>query len=569
MPVPDWQAYAQDPATIPTSCLGGGGAPANARTPNATVFSESYTAAKAWRASLGVQRNLTPLIRLTVDAIYARGTSQYGFRDLNLNTSGGFQLPAEANRPVFVDPTRIAPSTGAVRLTDSRIEPSFGQVLEIASDLESETKQLTVSLGGITGNGIILQTAYTWSSVRDQSSSSARFGFGGLGAATTAGDPNQREWSRSSYERRHSFLAVVSYPFGTSVELTAIGRFNSGTPYTPLVASDINGDGARNDRAFVFAPEATVDPALALGMEQLLANASAGARKCLENQLGTIADRNSCTGPWEASFDLQLNYRPRFLGLNGNVTISLVTMNLLRGIDELVHGADGAQGWGLRSRPDQTLLFVNGFDPATNQFSYSVNERFGATGSAANAYRPPFQIGIQVRASLGPNRYRAALGRMRGGGGRRGFGGGPGAGGRAGGFARAGGLLAGGLDPQEFLKRFQSLLPNPAAVALELSDSLGLTEPQVRALTVVRDSLIQQTEDMATELRAEIDEFGANQDPRGLMQLIRPKLEQARSNVRRSLDDVRDILTPSQWEQLPEDLRNFRAGQGPGLRRRP
>jgi len=37
-------------------------------------------------------------------------------------------------------------------------------------------------------------------------------------------------------------------------------RFTSGTPFTPLVASDINGDGYANDRAFIANPATTADP---------------------------------------------------------------------------------------------------------------------------------------------------------------------------------------------------------------------------------------------------------------------------------------------------------------------
>lgn len=548
IPTPDWNSYDADAGSIPVAC-NGPSTPRSARAPSATVFDDGFGAPKSWRASLGVQRNLTSLLRLSVSASYARGVSQYGFRDLNLDVNSGFMLPSELNRPVFVDPTLVVPSTGAVRLTDSRIDPAFSQVLEIGSDLESETKQLSVSLGGITRNGILLQTSYTWSSVRDQSSQSVRFGNGRLGGATTGGNPNVREWSRSSFERRHSFLTTISYPFGTSVEITAIGRLNSGRPYTPMVATDINGDGSRNDRAFIPLPEDS--PAIA----QLLQASSAGGKKCLRSQLGRIATRNSCTGPWEATFDLQINYRPNFLGMNRNVTFSLTTLNLLRGIDELIHGADGAHGWGLRARPDQTLLFVDGFDPSTRQFEYSVNERFGATDQRANAFRAPFQIGLQVRATFGPNRTRAALDRLRGGGRRgSGFRGGQGGAGRGGGFGRFG--RRGGFTADDFLERFQALLVNPAAVVLGLSDSLNLTDDQIGQLTVLRDSLATLNDSLARDLRSQLEQSGGGQDPRGLIQLIRPKMQEAQGNARESLDQLRDVLTDEQWQLLPKSLKD-------------
>ncbi len=572
VPISDWLTYLQDDGAIPAACAGGASA-ALARTPTATVFSDSYTSPKAWRASLSLQRNLTSLLRLTISGNYARGVNQYGFNDINLNTNQGFVLTNEANRPVFVDPTSVVPRTGAVRLNDSRIDPQFGQVLEIVSDLGSETKQLTVGLGGLTRGGIVLQTSYTWSSVHDQVSSAAGGGFGAragrrggggggggggnLGSSTTAGNPNIKAWSRSSLERKHSFLATVRYPFGTALEVTAIGRLTSGTPYTPRVGSDINGDGARNDRAFIYDPANAPSTAVADGMSQLLATTSAGGRSCLQQQLGKLAERNSCTGPWQGSLDLQFNYRPNFLGLNGNLTVSVTTMNMLRGIDELFHGAENAKGWGLRARPDQTLLFVNGFDPATQAYQYAVNERFGATNPGANANRTPFQIGIQARYSFGPNRVRDAIDRIRGGGRGGGFREGGGGGlGRGRGFGGGGGGRGRGITGPDFLDRFRSLLVNPADLVLGLSDSLNLSDAQVADIEAVRDSLEAQNEALAAELQQQIEEAGTEQNTRALLGLIQPKFEAAREVAQNSLEDLRRVLTDEQWELLPDAIKS-------------
>src|SRR5207244_10471574 len=220
-----------------------------------------------------------------------------------------FVLGNEHNRPVYVAPSDIVPATGAVSLAASRRDTVFGQVLEIGSDLGSEAKQLTVSLGGVTRRGVVLQASYTWSQSRDQLSAS-RFGAPGFAAATTAGDPNVREWAPSDFDRRHALLGVVTYPFGTSLEVTGIGRLTSGAPFTPLVGGDINGDGARNDRAFVFDPAGTADTTVASALRRLLAGAPDNVRSCLGSQLGRVAGRNSCTRPWHGSLDLQLQYPP-------------------------------------------------------------------------------------------------------------------------------------------------------------------------------------------------------------------------------------------------------------------
>ncbi|HEX9692228.1 MAG TPA: carboxypeptidase-like regulatory domain-containing protein [Gemmatimonadales bacterium] len=562
VPVPDWTAYLDDPASIPSACAGAG-TPLRTRAPSATVFASDFGAPKTWRASLGAQRFLTSLLRLSVDANYARGVSQYGVRDLNLDTSGGFTMASEAGRPVYVGASTIVPATGAVSFIESRLDTTFGQVRALGSDLQSETLQFTVSLGGVTRTGVVLQTAYTWSRVRDQSSQSGRGGgFNSLGGNTTAGDPNVMTWARSGFERRHSLLATVSYPFGTSLDVTGIARLSSGTPFTPLVGNDINGDGSANDQAFVF------DPVAAPAMGTLLNGTPGAVRRCLEQQVGQIALRNSCTGPWQGSFDVQINYRPSFLGLNRRVSISLTTVNLLHGIDELLHASDNLKGWGVGSRPDATLLYVTGFDPVAQTFDYRVNERFGVSNPGAIAVRQPFQIGIQVRATFGPDRGRAALDALRGGGG-RGLGGGGGLGGARPGGAFGGGPggrlgAGGGFTPDNFVQRFRELLVNPARAVLDLADSLALSAEQVASLTALSDSLAALTDSIAQALQTGLDEAGTQGDPRALLQLIRPRLQQAQEHARASVGAVRALLGDDQWNAVPDRIKNL--GQGPQRR---
>jgi carboxypeptidase family protein len=560
IPTPDWTAYAADPTSIPTSCSSGG-PPVQGAAPNVTVFGDGFGAPRAWRASLGVQRNLTQLLRLSVDLSYARGLSQAGFRDLNLVGSPTFGLSAEGGRPVYVPSGDIDSATGAVRFTGSRVDSTLGQVLEIGSGLHSDSKQLTVSFAGLTGRGVMVQVSYTLANSRDQAMG-IRGGFGSGGS--TAGNPNTVEWAASDFQRSHSFLATVTRPFGPAIELTGIARLTSGSPYTPMVGSDVNGDGARNDRAFIFQPGSSTPEEQ--GMGNLLAAAPGRTRDCLARQVGRVADRNSCRGPWQGTLDLQFNYRPAFLGLNRRLVISVVTVNLLRGIDELVHGSDNAKGWGLTLRPDPTLLYVTGFDAAAQRFSYVVNERFGATGSGANALRSPFQIGIQMRFTIGPDRAQEALMMLRGGagfapGGRAG----PGAGGGDGPRVIMGGPGgAGGGGPAAMLSRLDSLLPNPAGVVLNLKDSLALTAEQVTRLEVVRDTLNAHNAALGDSLRKEIENEGANPDPARLMGIARPRLETLRNNMRQAWAQVRGVLTEEQWGKLPERYRNPQ-----GVQRRP
>ena len=549
-PTPDWNAYRANAASIPTACLGGPGPVLPTRSPSITGFDPDFTAPRAIRTSLGVQRRFG-LINVGVELSHALGRSQFGVRDLNLGT-GQFSLGAES-RPVFVPIQAIDPRTGSIPLAASRKVTDYGNVLVFDSELKSRTTQLTLSANGITRNGAFFNASYTFNRSRDQSS----FAFGGaqrgLSGATTAGDPNVREWATSDFERKHSLLLTMTYPVTRSLELTTITRLTAGSPYTPVVGSDVNGDGLRNDRAFVYGARAA-DPTVAAGMARLLARTSGGAAQCLTAQLGRIADRNSCRGPWQTSMDFQLNFRPAVLGLDRRLTMSLVTTNFLIGVDQLFHGRDDLKGWGQVVRPDPTLLVVQGFNPTTQSFTYAVNERFGANGTNTIGVRQPFQLGIQGRYTIGPD-LAAQFRNQFAGGGPRGGGGG------TGGEFRLRGGAAGGPD---MVTRLTSTLPNPAAEVIAIRIALNLTDEQVTRLERTSDSLKLLTKGVADRAQKELAKAGPNPDPGSMFASMRPVFESVRANSAWALKEVQTILTAEQWQQVPDRIKT-----PPGQRRGP
>jgi len=532
VPTPDWAQYAQDPATIPSQCVDTSSAVTISPRPNATVFDPRYAAPRALRASLGLQQQLPGAFTLTVDASYARGVQQYGFRDLNLVTTPRFTLPDEGGRPVYVPADSIVPTTGALTSLDSRVHSQFGQVIAIGSDLQSDTRLLTVGVSRLPPRGATLQASYTYTRARDQSSFSCCAVSQGFAAPTTAGDPNAREWATSAFERRHSFLATVTLPVNSALEVTTLGRLTSGVPFTPLLGSDINGDGARNDRAFVFDPATASDSSVAAAMRGLLATAPSGVRDCLGRQLGRVAGRNSCTGPWQPALDFQINWRPAYLGPGRRLTVSLFTVNLLGGLDEWLHGAANLHGWGFAAAPDPVLLYVRSFDPVARRFSYIVNGRFGATAGANGGVTVPFQIAIQAHLLVGPirpsRRVRALLGE-------------PGA--------------AGGGVPPDFAGRLAQILPNPMSAILGYRDSLRLSADQVARLQAISDSLDAATRDMSDSLNAESRPAGGRADPTALYDRLRLKLAEERRLIRHALEAAQRALTPHQWASLPDAVK--------------
>jgi hypothetical protein len=534
VPTPDWARYMQDGSTIPLQCVDTATAVTISPHPNATLFDPAYTAPRAWRASFGVQRRMLGSYTVSADASYARGVSQYGFRDLNLVRAARFTLPDEGGRPVYVPAGSIVPANGALSSLDSRLDPQFGQVLAIGSDLQSDTRQVTFAFNRVPARGATFQLSYTFSRARDQSSFSCCAASQGFASPTTAGNPNAREWATSSFERRHAFLATVTYPVTAALEVTAIGRFASGAPLTPLIGSDINGDGARNDRAFVFDPATASDTAVARGMRALLEAAPSPVRTCLTRQAGRVAARNSCTGPWQPSFDVQINWRPGYFGRDRRLTLAILTVNLLGGLDQWLHGPAHLHGWGFTGAPDPVLLYVRGFDPAAQRFRYAVNGRFGATVGANGGVTVPFQIAIQGHLTIGPGRTRDRLRAVLGG-------------------SASPGVDGAGLA--DFVSRVAQILPNPITTILGLRDTLRLSTDQVVRLQAISDSLDARTRLVSDSLQAEVQRAGDRPDPRTLYARLRPKLAVGREHIRQALESARGALTPYQWAQLPDALK--------------
>src|SRR5205807_4563965 len=164
-----------------------------------------------------------------------------------------FTLPDEDGRPVYVRPTSIVPLTGSIASQDARTASAFARVNELRSDLKSESRQLSLRLSPVSFSpNYSWSLSYVYSNVREQSR-----GFG-----STVGNPLLVEWGRAAFDSRHQIVYNLSYNLFDYARISWFGQFRSGLPFTPMIAGDVNGDGYSNDRAFVFRPGATADPAL-------------------------------------------------------------------------------------------------------------------------------------------------------------------------------------------------------------------------------------------------------------------------------------------------------------------
>ncbi len=75
----------------------------------------------------------------------------------------------------------------------------------------------------------------------------------------------------------------------------------------------------------------------------------------------------------------------------------------------LLHSNGELRGWGDNAYVDPSLLYVRGFDPATQRYKYEVNQRFGVNRREYSTTRSPVVITLFARIDLGPTEERQIL----------------------------------------------------------------------------------------------------------------------------------------------------------------
>jgi hypothetical protein len=528
VPTPAWGSFASGPGAVPDRCADGStGSVFASGAPNVTLYAPGFTPSRTVRSNLSWSGSvLDARYSLGVDATYSLNLNQQRFVDLNFDPTTRFTL-ADDGRDVYVAPGSIVPATGSIAAGAARVSNSFARVTEMRSDLQSRTAQLSLRLSPIqrTPGRFGWNAAYTLTNVQEQVS----------GFSSTAGNPLGVEWA-SSAQGPHQVSYSLRYRLFDAVQLSWNGSFRSGAAFTPMVAGDINGDGYANDRAFIFNPASTSDPALADGMRQLLANAPAGTRSCLEKQLGGIAERNSCRGPWTSNASLNMTLDRAKFRIPQRGAISFSLSNPLGAADLLLNGSDNLRGWGQSGFTDQSLLYVRGFDAQAQQYRYEVNQRFGASRPQFVTLRSPATLTATLRYDLGPTRERQSLGQQ----------------------MRSGRSQPGMRFPDAMFRSMgTSAILNPMATVLRQQDSLQLSTMQADSIAAMNRRYLYQADSLwapvARELAAMPDRF----DEGAAYNLY--------LNARRAQVDLltplvvatRDLLTPAQRRRLPANVLSF------------
>jgi hypothetical protein len=524
VPIPDWTQYASSTGGVPSECADGtaGSVFANPN-PSVTLFAPDFSPPRAVRSNLSWNGAvLDARFNLNVEGTYSLNLHQQRSVDLNFAPTTRFTL--DDGRPVYVQPASIVQETGSIASGDARVSQSFNRVSEIRSDLQSRTAQLQVRWSPI----VRTQTAFNWSLAYTYSHITEQYS----GFSSTAGNPLSVDWATSG-QGPHQISYNLRYAFFKAVYVTWNGSFRSGSHFTPVIAGDVNGDGYSNDRAFIYNPSVTTDSALTAGMRDLLANGSAAAKSCLQSQLGRIAERNSCKAPWSSQASLQVTFDRAKFHMPQRANLSLSLSNPIGAADLLVNGPNNIKGWGMNVSPDQSLLYVRGFDPATNRYRYEVNQRFGATQPQLLAFRTPVVLTASLKFDLGPTRERQQLVQN----------------------ISSGRSLPGQRQNEQSLRNAGTNgLSNPMATIMRQQDSLKLTARQADSIASMNRRYLYRTDSLWTPVAHWFATLPAEFDEREVFDRYL-KARHAQVDMLIAIGPViMDMLTEEQKRRLPANV---------------
>lgn len=297
--------------------------------------------------------------------------------DVNARTQPQLRIPHEAFRPLFIPSTSISSDGAVVDPRASRIDPAFAERTMLQSTLAARalgaTVTITPRLWRLGGSSFLYTSLSATRLV-------AHTQFRDYATASDDGSIPLR-WAPSAFDVRYNAVGRIGLLLPKWFNVNAILRAQSGRPYTPLVARDIDGDGRALDRAYI-APDGEVGDDLAESMPRMPREAS----RCLQQQSGTIAAMHACRSRAWFTADLVLSPRGSFSILGRPSRLSVAFRNVPAALDLLFHGARSARGWGTMPRPDQILLVPTRFDQASARYSYVVNGNFGKNlaGGAPN-----------------------------------------------------------------------------------------------------------------------------------------------------------------------------------------
>jgi hypothetical protein len=100
------------------------------------------------------------------------------------------------------------------------------------------------------------------------------------------------------------------------------------------------------------------------------------------------------------------------------------------------------------------------------------------------------------------------------------------------------------------------MLANPLPVLLELRDTLGMTPEQIAQIEKISTDLQVSLAKRREDLGRRFDNVQPGAEQGRIFQELQPEIEKTRSEITDALKAAEKVLTPEQWKQVPEQIRN-------------
>jgi hypothetical protein len=198
--------------------------------------------------------------------------------------------------------------------------------------------------------------------------------------------------------------------------------------------------------------------------------------------------------------------------------------------DLAINGSAHVHGWGQEVPPDQNLLFVRGFDPATNRFNYEVNQRFGATSPQQLVQRTPAYVSLIVSVDIGTPRERQVLTQR----------------------LDMGRDRPGARQAAAAMKQLGTTsIPNPMVIILQQSDSLKLTRKQADSLALLSRRYTLHADSIWTPVAKYLESLPNDYNHAEAYARYVAAREQTVDYLLKIVPDVNRLLTPAQHRRLP------------------
>ncbi|WP_246109070.1 TonB-dependent receptor [Seonamhaeicola algicola] len=380
VPPPNFEAYRQDPSTVP-------GVP-DGETPFSTInaVSDDFEVPTTFKANLNYTHFFDNGIYLGINALLSHTKNNYTYQEANLVDDPFFTTPN--GRDVFV-PANTIGSNGRVDWKASRKTDKVGRALLLTSDGILDQAALIINGGSKIGKDGYLNASITFNKTKDNSS------YNCCVANTSTflpveGDPRTLNYGYSDNHFGSKVILNGATPTwrGFKLGLTAIGTGGSRYSFKVDNTTSVNGDfNLSNDIAYVYDPNNPNTPTeIAEAYNQILNDpeTTKGYKDYLRESFGGFAKRNGGKNPFYYTVDMRLTKDIKFYGKQ-NLQLSADVFNLANLLNK---------EWGTsHNYGNRELMKVNGFDQATNSYSYNVQTGAGTEPIGGTPWR--LQLGAK------------------------------------------------------------------------------------------------------------------------------------------------------------------------------